>query len=291
MANHEIDDGLTDEERAALQEEEVGAEAEAATETETETAEEAAPATEEAAEAAALAEPAAEAEPAQEATPTAEAEPEPAAPAAQPILVAQVPQDAEARLAEIATQKEELLTKFDDGEITGREFQKQLDVLAKAEREIEFDVREAKLAEKLENQRLANDWNATCSAFVERNPAYKEMPWLYRELDAKVREIASKPETVNWPGQKFLDEAHKQLKEQYKFPDSTTPAAKPPVQAPAKDRNLPPNLAKVPAADIEDTGGNRFAVLDRMASQDPLAYEEALARMPDAERNAYLSAA
>jgi hypothetical protein len=48
-------------------------------------------------------------------------------------------------------------------------------------------------------------------------------------------------------------------------------------------------LAKVPAADVEDTNGGRFAVLDRMASTDPLGYEEALNKMSAAERDAYMA--
>lgn len=287
--DNEQDDGLTPEERAAL-----GDDDGAATDTNTDDAEAqaakdadaAAKATEDAAEDAKATDAAAAA------TEAAAAEPA-AADATQqsaPILVAQPTADAQAKLTEIEAQKEALLTQFDEGDITGKDYQKQLNELSKQERKIEFEIHEANLAAKLEHQRMQNDWDATCNAFVAANPVYKEMPWAYKELDAKIRELANHelhPETANWSGQKFLDEAHKVLKAQYKFPEA---AADKGNDSQRQQRELPPNLAKVPAANLEDTNGGRFAVLDRLANSDPIAYEEALNKLPAAERDAYLAA-
>ena len=293
-----IDDGLTPEERAALSEDDGsgeqsnqsdhhrndGEDQEAIAKAAAESADAEAEANAKKAEADAAAASDAEAGNGtnNETAPTAEA-----APASQPILVANPVNDAEARLAEIASEKDKLLEQFDDGDITAREFQKRIDELSKQERRIEFEQHEAQLAAKMEAQRIQNEWNSTCNAFIDSHPAYKEMPWLYMQLDSKVKELAAQPESVSWSGQKFLDEAHKSLKEKYKFPDAEPTQKQKPAFNPAA--NLPPNLAKVPAAEVEDTSGGRFAVLDRMAANDPLGYEEALAKMPEAERNAYLS--
>lgn len=287
--NEVLDDGLTDEERAALAEEEgtgtppaddpeaqAAADAKAAEEAAKKAAEE--EAAKKAAEEAAAANPdgkTTETPPDDEDQPTT----------GNPILVAPPPADAEAKLTDIATKKDALLTQFDDGDITARDYQKQLDSLNREERQIERDVHEAKLAEKMEQQRLQNDWTTTCNTFVEQHAVYKDNPRLYRALDAEVRELAAKPETATWSGQKFLDEAHKNLKAAFGFQEADAPAAN---KQPRRD--LPPNLAKVPAAEVNDTDGNRFAVLDRMASSDPLGYEEALSKMSQADRDAYLSA-
>lgn len=288
--NHEIeDDGLTDEERAALEDEEdgVSASADGGADDDNDQADDAGDADDEKAgedAAAAAADDAkqaaaAAAADANDAT-VAEASPQPA-----PILVAQAPEDAEARLKDIADQKEALLTQFDDGDITAREYQKKLDELSKQERSIELDLREAQLAIKMEAQRAQNDWIATCNAFIEANPVYKENARLYRALDQEVKDLAAKEETANWSGQKFLEEAHKELAKAFNLPAANnTKSAKRPTD------NLPPNLAKVPAADVNDTDGGQFAVLDRLANTDPLAYEEALARMPQAQRDAYMAA-
>ena len=280
--NYDMDDGLTDEEREALNDEDtIVAEADPATGDDNDIEEEAAagddPADDKAdTNAAAAAEPAAAAAPES----TSEDKPQQA-----PILVAPSIEDADGKLSAIATQKESLLTQFDDGDITAREFQKAMDELNKQERQIELDVREAQLAAKMEAQRAQNEWIDTCNAFLESNPVYKDNVRLYRALDAEVKELAQKPETANWSGAKFLAEAHKALAEAFNLP-----AANAPTNKQRRTDNLPPNLAKVPAADVNDTDGGRFAVLDRLAATDPIAYEDALAKMPEAERNAYMAA-
>lgn len=279
----EIDDGLTDEERLALAEEEGADTQAAADDTAGDTSDDDSAGEQAAAADADAAKTAADTAAAEAATKEAEEAP----PQQQaPILVAPPPEDAAAKLAEIDTKKEALLTQFDDGDITAKEYQKQLDALAKEERAIERAQDRAELASQMEQQRLQNEWTATCNTFVETHSIYKDNPRLYKALDQEVRDLATKPETANWSGQKFLEEAHKALKSAFKFADDT-PAPK--QKAPPVDRNLPPNLAKVPAADVEDTNGGRFAVLDRMASSDPVGYEETLAKMPEAERNAYLA--
>lgn len=288
--NHEIeDDGLTDEERAALEDEEEGvsaaADGGAEDDNEEAGAEDAADADDErAAEAAAAADVDADKQAA--AAASADATSTETSPQQAPILVAPAPEDAELKLKEIGDQKETLLTQFDDGDITAREFQKQMDELNKRERTIELDLREAQLAVKMEAQRAQNDWIATCNAFIEANPVYKENSRLYRALDQEVKDLAAKEETANWSGQKFLEEAHKELAKAFNLPAANGNKA----AAKRTTDNLPPNLAKVPAADVNDTDGGQYAVLDRLANSDPLAYEEALARMPQAQRDAYMAA-
>lgn len=281
--DNEQDDGLTPEERAALGEDD-GAGTQAATDDDTAAQAVNDTADDKAGEEAA-AKPKDEAAAATE-TPPADATIEEAAQQSAPILVAQPTADAQAKLTDIETKKEALLTQFDDGDITARDYQKQLDALAKEERRIEFEIHEANLASKLETQRLQNDWNATCNSFVNEHPVYKNNDRLYKALDAEVRELASKPETAQWSGQKFLDEAHKNLKTAFGFNEPTDSKQGDQRQ----QRELPPNLAKVPAANLEDTTGGRFAVLDRMATNDPIAYEEALNKLSAAERDAYLAA-
>lgn len=287
----DLDDGLTDEERAALQDDgDLATADDASTKVDTEqAAEQAATEDDKAAEAAAadaadaakVAADAAAAE-ANDKTVTETQTQQPA-----PILVAQPMEDAAAKLAEIDTKKDALLTQFDDGDITAKEYQKQLDALAKEERAIERAQDRAELAAQMEQQRLQNDWTQTCNSFVDSHPVYKDNPRLYKALDAEVRELATKPDTANWSGQKFLDEAHKALKTAFGFQEADAPAASKEQQR--QQRELPPNLAKVPAANVEDTNGGRFAVLDRLANTDPMGYEETLSKMSQSERDAYLA--
>ena len=56
---------------------------------------------------------------------------------------------------------------------------------------------------------------------------------------------------------------------------------------PGKKPQVPPTLAKVPADEIDDAEGGRFARLDRLSSKDPHAFEEAMMKMSSKDRAAY----
>lgn len=279
MADIEHDDGLTDEERAALEDGGDGAESEPAGNegegqgegqegdgNEGEGSEPAAPAGDE---------------------PAAPSRDDGADPVEEvktaPILVADAPADADTKLAEIATKKEALITQFDDGDITAKEYQQQLDALSKQEREVELAIHKAQLAAEMEQQRLKNEWTTTVTSFIEANPIYKDNPRLYRALDQEVRDVANSEEGKTLSGAKILAKAHENLAQAFGFKPATKPAGKPPKA------DLPPSLHGVPAADANDVQGGKYAALDRLASTNPIAYEEALMKLSDGERDAYLA--
>lgn len=205
--------------------------------------------------------------------------------ASAPILVVDSPTDADDKLKAIATQKEDLITKFDDGEITAKEYQQQLDALAKQERDIERAMERAALAAEMEQQRLKNEWTSTVNAFIDANPVYKDNARLYRALDQEVREVAMSEEGKAMSGAKILAKAHENLAQAFGF--AAKPAADKGKAAPKPD--LPPSLHGVPAADANDVTGGKYAALDRLAATNPIAYEEALMKLPDSERDAYLA--
>lgn len=208
-----------------------------------------------------------------------------------PILVAQTPEDADAKLTEIASKKDSLLTQFDDGEITAREYQNELDKLNKEERQIELAIQKAQIAAEMEQQRQMNEWNATVKGFISENPRYnpKTSPRMYQMLDMEVRAVAQSDEfknrTDSAAGRLILQRAHENLAKEIGF------AAKPAAQATkAAKPNLPPSLHNVPAADNSDVTGGKWAVLDRLQATDPIRYEDELMKLSDRDREAYLSA-
>lgn len=281
MSDKELDDGLTDEERAALAEEDGTDETVSELD---ETGDDAGEADESAGEKDPAAEAAgrddgAEDDPKAEDDPAAESSLPPA-----PILVAEAPQDAEARLTEIQTKKDELINQFDDGDITAKEYQQQLDALAKQQRDIEFAVNKAEMAAEMEKQRKYNEWVGTVNSFLNVNKVYRENPRLYKALDQEVKDVSATPEAANWDGNQILAQAHKNLVEAFNLkPTANSDGGNKP--------NIPPTLGKIPAADNNEMGGNRFAALDRLQNTNPIAYEEALAKMPESERDAYLASA
>lgn len=277
----EIDDGLTDEERAALEEDldesdddeasiDDGADSDADAGDDADAGETVAAAADDTVQAAADA-----AEPA-------------AAPSA-PILVVDAPTDADAKLKDIATAKDALIAQFDDGDITAKEYQQQLDALAKQEREIERAVERSALAAEMEQQRLKNEWAATVNAFIEINDVYNPTtnPRMYRALDQEVRDVAGSPEAKTMTGAQILAKAHDNLAQAFGFEAKKEAPAGKVRRVPKPD--LPPSLDKVPAAETLDVTSGKYGALDRLASTNPLAYEEALMKMSDRERDEYLA--
>lgn len=285
----EKDDGLTDEEREALAEggeEDVTAELEDH-EPEAEEAEAAA----EDEEAAPVAAAPADADPEQEAAPAPATAQAPAATVA-PVLIAAPAAEAEAKLADIETQKADALTKFDDGDMTAREYQEAVDKLGKEERKLEREIDRAKLAGELQEQASKNAWYATCDGFIAAHPVYSAAtnPRMNRLFNAEVIDIANSEEGKSMGGSDILTKAHANLVEAGIVAETATPAAAKPARAAIPKKELPPTLARVPATNVNDTEDNKYAALDRLQTTDPIAYEEKLMAMSESQRRAYEAA-
>lgn len=214
---------------------------------------------------------------------------EPGAAPSAPLFVAEAPADAEVKLAEIATKKAELRAQHDDGDITTDELMTQTDTLNKQERDIERAIDRAELAASMEQQRLANEWLTTANKFAaDHGYDAKGNPRQYRALDAEVRDIAVTPEGQKMTGPQILAAAHANLVAAGMAPAKAAVAA--PVKKTAIPRpNLPPDLGAFPASGGNDPGEGRFASLDRLQQSNPAAYEAAIAKLPQAELDAYLS--
>jgi hypothetical protein len=206
-----------------------------------------------------------------------------------PVLVAEAPADAEARLKQIADKRAELRKQYDDGDITFEEYDGAKDSLNAEERKIERAVDKATLAAELTQQQAKNEWETTVSGFLAANDSYKKNPVLYRALDSEVKRVASEESAKNLSFRQILDKAHEAVSSAFGVP-AAKPADPKPADAANKGRKqpeLPPTLRKVPAAESADTSGNKYAALDRLLETDPIAYENALAKMTKAERDAY----
>lgn len=208
-----------------------------------------------------------------------------------PILTADGPDDADERLAEIASEKEKLIERFDDGELTAKEYQIELDKLAKQEREIEQAVFKANIAREMAEQQARNEWMATVNRFLDAHPAYRSSKLMYQTLDAAVRELAAQPENEKLTGDEILSRAHSRIMEEFglKEENPAKGGGKPAGTKREKQRiDVPPTLAKVPASDMTEMEHGRWAKLDRLMETDPERYEAELAKLTDADREAYL---
>lgn len=212
-----------------------------------------------------------------------------------PPLVADIPEDYDDQVKAVTDAKQKLIDDFDEGEITAREYHQQLEEQNRKERELERIKDRAEMASQMAEQQQVNDWKRTVSSFLNDHPQYKppadenDSNPLYYALDAEVRRIGGADPDM--PPEDVLAEAHKRILKATGQQEADPAADKDPAPrkpAPRKPVDAPPNLGKVPAADVDDIQGGKYAKLDRLAETDPLAYEDALAQLPEAEQEHYL---
>lgn len=221
--------------------------------------------------------------------PAAEEKPPLPKPAASPAPRYEVPADAKERMAAFDSQLDEIAQKFDDGEITATEMRQQSREIERERDQLKETVLKYTLSEDV---RKANWSQRDVPAFLAAHPEYAPGSMRFDLLDTAVRKLQVEGGDPYDPD--ILAKAHEQIMAEFGDGASRSPAPSPGLsggqKAPA--RQIPPTLAHVPASDISpDNDGGKYAHLDRLADTDPLAYEEAMARMSDAEREAYLATA
>lgn len=90
-------------------------------------------------------------------------------------------------------------------------------------------------------------------------------------------------------GQEILRLAHERVVEDLgaAAPTKGAPKAGRPLKG---SKAVPPKtLAKVPASDNADIESSRWSAMDRLRDSDPIAHEEKLMKLSDAERDEYLA--
>jgi len=204
----------------------------------------------------------------------------------QPLFVSQVPEGATERLTKIVDEKVALTALFDDGELTGTELNTALDKLNDEALEIKMAVAEARIAEKMEVQRITNERTLEITTFLKDVQIPNDPKNLrFQTLNQAVIAVASDPVNAELGATEIMQKAHDLCVKEGVLPAKSGKVE--PKKAAPKAINAPPTLASLPASDISETDENRFAHLNRMG---PDAREKAFAKMSEADQYAYLSA-
>lgn len=223
--------------------------------------------------------------------PKVEIEPEPKiAPPPVPLFRADAPADIEAKRQGIDAKEDDLVAKFDEGEITFAEYNKQVRTLNQERNTLDMAVLKSDLAREAQQSQIDNTWQSTASSFVDAHPMISKNEALWSSFDVVLRRVTSEVmANGQQPGQRELDKAYKQWTEDLGI--SEAPKADPaPAPKAKKVIDVPPTLGKVPAATATDTDDGKWASLDRLADSDPIAYENAMMKLSDAERDEYTRA-
>lgn len=210
-----------------------------------------------------------------------------------PLFKADVPEDIEAKFQAIDAREEALIEKFEDGDLTTREYNAELRKLNKERSDLEWVQRKAELSQESTQTQREQQWYNEVGSFVKTHPLIEKNETMWNSFDAVLRKVTA--ETIaagGWPGQADIDKAYKQWAEDLGIAtDAPAPAAEkkdtPAAPAAKKELKVPPTLAKVPAASHEDTDDGKYAYLDKLADEDPLEYEKALQKLSPAEWEEY----
>ena len=205
-----------------------------------------------------------------------------------PLFKAELPADIEAKRTALDTQEDDLVKKFDEGDITFAEYNKELRSLNRERADLDRAELKAELAKEAQQSQVEQTWQTTANTFVAEHPLISKNETMWSSFDAIVRRVTAETmQKGEQPGRRDLEKAYKQWTEDLGISDAGTQNPQPKQK---KQNIVPPNLGKVPAATTNDTDDGKFAHLDRLAESDPLAFEAALAKMSDAQRDEYMQA-
>lgn len=200
-----------------------------------------------------------------------------------------LPGDFDDRIKAIKAEKAALSAKFDEGELTGDEFRQQIEAI-----DDRYDeLREQKITANVALNAAKTDYQTAVAKFLTENPQYEEGGALYSLLDAEVRKLQANAANPLNPA--LLTKAHAKItadiEKAYGIKPSA-PAGKKDADTPAKKEarraDPPPSLRNMPSTDIDDADdGGEFAVLNRLADKDSVAFEKELAAMRRRSPEAY----
>jgi len=220
--------------------------------------------------------------PAQAAAPVEAQAPTPVAevplPAIPPAPTAPIDFDAAAR---------EIQDKYDAGDLTSDEFAAQTREIAR--KEAAFTAQQAIHEQHVAAAKAATDaaWNAAALDWERKNADFMSNPIRQQAMRDAIAHVDKESSYTLHPAE-LLQRAEKIAFEAYGYKRvDTDAAAAAAVRQRAPDvSGVPASLGSAPNAGSEDIRGNEtFNALDRMSVDD---LEDALAKMPQAQREAYL---
>ena len=205
-----------------------------------------------------------------------------------PLFNAELPADIQAQRTEIDEKEDALDKQFDEGDITFSEHKKALREINQQRNALDRAELKAELAAEAYQTQIDNSWQASQTAFFSAHPEINtandvQMTALDHLVRQETKAVLDKGGVIGVPE---LERAYTKYKQAFNIEAAAPKQAKAPS---AKNEGVvPPNLGKLPAATANDTDDGKFAHLDRL---EGVAFEDALAKLSDAQRDEYLRSA
>lgn len=215
--------------------------------------------------------------------------------AAPAVYQSSLPEDFDDRVTALEEAETEIARKFEAGEIEAPEYVRESRRIANERSELDRVRVKAEVAAEMSQQAALQQWQNQVAKFMRDAKKtdgvdYRGDEALGAELDTMVKALANNPANADKPSGWFLQQAHKAIKAMHGIADKPAPASKDGKPAPRKPPidKAPKTLAQVPGGDGPGDVSDEFANLDNLEGDE---FENALSRLTPAQRARYLAAA
>ena len=200
--------------------------------------------------------------------------------------------------AEFTELSDKLASQYESGDLSFSEYRK-------ADRELsnQYDsqrdqiaaaILKAEIAAEHSQQSSAQKWELEQQMFYQDNPEYKTDAVMRGALSAQLEALYDDEANAGRSGLWFLREAGRMINERFSMKPSEPTAGNKALddaanamrKKAAKPLNSPKTLADIPAADVNDDGGE-FAYIDKL---NGLAYERAIAKLSPDQYERFMAA-
>jgi len=197
-------------------------------------------------------------------------------------------EDYDEKLSGYTKEKSDLRQQFQDGDLTLEEYEEKREAVSRQELDLREQRFKSEFAAEQNQQTAEQRWEWEQEQFFEAkgNDIYQD-ELLTAALDTAIKKLAADEANANKKPGWFLKEADRQVRERFKL-GKTDETPKPNKRRREIDKtDIPPTLSSMPAAEQADPGAeDEFAHLDKL---DGMELESELAKMSDEQQNRYLT--
>lgn len=205
---------------------------------------------------------------------------------------AELPKDHDMKVADNETAQNANEKAYEDGDISFAEYRKEQRRLDKEAHALQKLADDVELDRKLAHEKVVGQWQGLMDTFIPAHPELSKTKTRMNVFDTILQRVTA--ETIGkgkMPGTADVNKAYKEWCAEFDVePEAASSDGKGKGKAaPAKPKKkAPPVLGGMPAAQGNDAADGRFAQLDRLSGD---AFEDALAKLSPADRDAYLQGA
>lgn len=207
----------------------------------------------------------------------------------QAVYRAELPQDFDAKVADIKQKTADLRAQFKAGDIDFDAFEAQKSELDDARESLMVARTKAELSQEMTAQTAEARWRQSINTMYATVLKTEGVDYLkdtarQNDLDHFVKALANNPANQDQTAEWFLTEAHKRVNALH---GAATPAPAPAAAAKSQNRTppvAPKTIAQIPGGEGPGDVNSEFAHVDALSGQ---AQEDAIARMTPAQREKY----